>query len=255
MKTFAIAGALALLAAPLVVPASAQTRSFDEAQRAEIGEIVREYLLDNPEIMREVFAELERRQAVAQEASQRETLAQAQETLFHSPHDVVLGNPDGDVTLVEFFDYNCGFCKRALADILALVETDPDLRIVLKEFPVLGTGSLEAAQVSIAATEMLSPEDATAFHIELMSTRGQIDGARALAVAQDMGLDAEALRAEMRGSRVREVLTENMQLADRLGLTGTPAWVVGDGVIFGAVGQTRLAEAVENTRTCGSVTC
>lgn len=255
MKTIAAFGAAALLAASLLVPASAQDRRFDDAQRAEIGEIVREYLLENPEIMRDVFAELERRQAAAQEAAQRQTLEEEQETLFRSAHDVVLGNPDGDVTLVEFFDYNCGFCKRALVDILALVEADPELRVVLKEFPVLGQSSLEAAQISIAATGKLSPEDAAAFHVELLGTRGQIDGARALAVAQEMGLDPEALRAEMRSDRVRAVLTENMQLADRLGLTGTPAWVVGDGVIFGAVGQARLAEAVANTRTCGSMSC
>ncbi|GGK41113.1 DsbA family protein [Salinarimonas ramus] len=243
------AGALA------TAPAIAQETPFSEAERDAIGEVVREYLLENPELMREVFAELERRQVAEQEARQREAMTAMRDELFDADHDIVLGNPEGDVTLVEFFDYNCGFCKRALGDVMAMIERDPELRVVLKDFPVLGPGSLEAARIGVAATEQMTPEQAERFHMELLLTRGQVDGARALAVAEEMGLDMAALEEAVNGERVAEIITTNIDLADRLGLTGTPAWVVGDGVIFGAVGVERLTEAVANARECGSVSC
>jgi protein-disulfide isomerase len=240
---------------PFAAPALAQDATFSQAERDAIGEGVREYLLENPELMREVFAELERRQVAEQETRQREALTESAELLFESPDDIVMGNPEGDVTLVEFFDYNCGFCKRALGDVMAMIEKDPQLRVVLKDFPVLGPGSLEAARIGIAATEQMTPEQAVTFHMDLLNSRGQIDGARAFAVAEEMGLDLARLEEDMNSERVREIITANVDLADKLGLTGTPAWVVGDGVIFGAVGEERLAEAVANARECGSISC
>lgn len=254
-KAAAASLAVLLAVAPLAAPAVAQDATFSEAERAAIGEVVREYLLENPELMREVFAELERRQVAEQEARQRAALTDSAELLFASPDDIVMGNPEGDVTLVEFFDYNCGFCKRALADVMEMIEKDPNLRVVLKDFPVLGQGSLEAARVGIAATEQMTPEQAARYHMDLLNSRGQIDGARARALAAEMGLDMARLEADVNAPRVREIITANVDLADRLGLTGTPAWVVGDGVIFGAVGEARLAEAVANARECGSISC
>jgi len=253
--SFAALLAVAPVLAPSTGPALAQDASFSEAERAEIGEVVRAYLLENPELMREVFAELERRQVAEQETRQREALTESAELLFNSPDDIVMGNPEGDVTLVEFFDYNCGFCKRALGDVMAMIEKDPNLRVVLKDFPVLGPGSLEAARIGIAATEQMTPEQAAQYHMDLLNSRGQIDGARAFAVAQEMGLDLARLEQDMNSARVRDVITTNVDLADKLGLTGTPAWVVGDGVIFGAVGEAQLTEAVANARACGSLTC
>lgn len=256
-KTAAAAGFAALLAtsATLAPQALAQDAPFDAAEREAIGEIVREYLLENPEIMRDVFAELERREVAAQETRQREALTESAELLFRSPDDVVLGNPDGDVTLVEFFDYNCGFCKRALGDVMSMIEKDPNLRVVLKDFPVLGPGSLGAARVGIAAFEQMDAEQAARFHMDVLNSRGQVDADRALQVAEEMGLDMARLDEDMKSERVREIITANVELADKLGLTGTPAWVVGDGVIFGAVGEEQLTRAVENTRACGSLSC
>lgn len=245
---------LAVSALAGVTGAAAQQERFSTEETRAIETIVRDYLMNNPEIMRDVFAELERREQAAQAEARRRTLEDANALLFDAD-DVILGNPQGDVTLVEFFDYNCGFCKRALEDLHAMIEADPNLRVVLKDFPVLGPGSLEAARIALAAQKQLSPEDAGRFHVSLMETRGQVNGERATSLAREMGLDMARLEADANGPAVRETLATNYQLADDLGLTGTPAWVIGDQVVSGAVGRERLGAAVQNVRRCGTVVC
>lgn len=235
--------------------ASAQTApAFSPEQKSAIEGIVRDYLLKNPEVMVEVMGELERRQTAAQKQAQESALKTAQETLYASPHDIVLGNPKGDVTLVEFFDYNCGYCKRAAEDVQALIKADPKLKVVIKDFPVLGPGSVEAARVAVAAKPLLGAK-AGEFHLKLLGTRGPIDGARALAVARDLGADAAKLRAAMESPEVSQVIAQTVELGDKLSLTGTPAWIIGDNVIFGAVGEERLRDAVKNVRSCGVTEC
>ena len=135
--------ALALCAAP---PA-ASAQSFSDAHRGDIETIVRNYLIAHPEVLEEAMTELGKRQAAAETAKHEATIEQNADAIFNSPRGVVLGNKDGDITFVEFFDYNCGYCKRAMADMLDLLKTDPKLKVVLKEFPVLSEGSVEAAKV------------------------------------------------------------------------------------------------------------
>lgn len=228
--------------------------AFSDDERAAIVEIMREYLLDNPEIIREMITELERRETAEQDARRTQTLSEAQDALYGGD-DIVMGNPDGDVTLVEFFDYNCGFCARALDDVEAMIGLDPDLRVVLKDFPVLGQGSIDAARIGLAAMEQFDNETAAEFHKRLLRIRGEANGDNAARVAVDLGADPDRLEADANSSRVREILTENFELADALGLTGTPAWVIGDTVISGAVGPERLGEAVANVRACGLAEC
>ena len=136
--------------AALTAAAPARAESFSAGQRSEIERIVKEYLIKNPEVLQEVIGELEKKQAAAQADRHRAAVKAHARPLFNSQHQVTLGNPNGDVTMVEFFDYNCGYCKRALSDMMALLQTDPMLKVVLKEFPVLGQGSVEAAQVATA---------------------------------------------------------------------------------------------------------
>ena len=148
--------------------------------------------------------------------------------------------------MVEFFDYNCGYCKRALTDMVNLMKADPKLKVVLKEFPVLGPGSVEAAQVATA----VRMQDRTGkkyleFHQKLLTGRGQVDRARALAVAKEVGLDMARLEKDMAGEEVRASLEESMKLADKLGLNGTPSYVVGPDVVVGAVGYEALTEKIE----------
>ena len=145
-----LAAACAALLA-LALPQISRADEFSAPQKGEIERIVREYLVAHPEVLQEAIAELERRQTAAEAEKHKAAVKDHAQNLFSSPRQVVLGNPSGNVTFVEFFDYNCGYCKRAMSDMLTLLKDDPKLKVVLKEFPVLGPGSVEAAQVAVAA--------------------------------------------------------------------------------------------------------
>jgi protein-disulfide isomerase len=246
-RTAILIAATLFLASPAATPAQAQTFSTD--QREEIGNVVKEYLLAHPEVMQDVMAELDKRQQAAEAAKHRAAVAETKGTLFSSPHQVVLGNPQGSITMVEFFDYNCGFCKRALSDMLDLLKTDSNLKFVLKEFPVLGEGSVEAAHVAVAARmQDVTGKKYIEFHQKLLGGRGQADKAHALAVAKEVGFDMARIEKDMNSDEVKKTIDENMKLADALGVNGTPSYVVGDEVIVGAVGIDVLREKIKAER-------
>lgn len=243
----------ALLALAFAAPASAQ--SFNDAQRAEIERIVKDYLLKNPELLQEAIAELEKRQSAADAERHKLAVKQHAEALFRSPRQVTLGNPQGDVTFVEFFDYNCGYCKRALSDMLELVKADANLKVVLKEFPVLGQGSVEAAQVAAAVhMQDRSGKKYLEFHQKLLGGRGQADRARALAVAKEVGLDVARIEKDIASAEVRQSIEESFKLAEALGLNGTPSYVIGEEIVVGAVGLGALKEKI-NLARCGKAVC
>ena len=246
-----ILGAAHALAA--LLPAMAA--GFDAAQRSEIEKIIREYLIANPQVLQDVMMELEKRQAAMDSQRQQAAVRENARDLFSSSRHVVVGNPQGNVTMVEFFDYNCGYCKRAMDDMLTLLKDDPKLKIVLKEFPVLGPGSVEAAQVAVAVRmQDKNGKKYLEFHQKLLGGRGQADKARALAVAKDIGLDMPRLEKDLANAEVKATLQENFKLAESLGLNGTPSYVIGDNVVVGAVGLDALKEKV-NTSRCGKPTC
>jgi protein-disulfide isomerase len=247
---FALAALLAIAPAAL-----AQSNALSDPQKQAVQQIVREFLLTNPEVIQEAIVELERRQQEAQKTAQVSALQSERNTLLHSPRGNLVGNPSGDVTLVEFFDYNCGYCKRALADLRTLMKSDPKLRVVLKDFPVLGPESVEASRVGLAAKQQISGEKLFDYHTRVMETRGRVNGERAMQVAKEMGLDMARLQRDMDHAEVRAALQENMTLADKLGLTGTPAFVIGDEVISGAVGLEPIRKVVASTRQCGKAAC
>jgi len=242
-------------AATLASPVAAQTPMFNDDQRKAIGEITREYLLKNPEVLQDMMAELERRNAEAQARSQAEVLSAEKDKIFNSPHDYVVGNPQGDVTLVEFLDYNCPYCKKAVGDVKALIKADPKLRVVLKELPVLGPPSLEASRVALAAKQQLKIDRLLEYHTRLMESRGQVDGEKAKAVAKDMGLNMVQLEKDIETAGGRGVIEATGMLAEKLGITGTPGFVLGDQVIAGAVGVDPLQQAISNVRRCGKAKC
>jgi len=254
LRPFAAALFAILIAVPAAAPARAQ--SFTGDQRGEIERIVREYLLSHPELLQEVMSELEKRQAVAEAEKHRTAVKQYSEVIFNSPRQVTLGNTQGDVTVVEFFDYNCGYCKRAMSDMLDLMKNDAKLKFVLKEFPVLGEGSMQAAQVAAAVRmqDKTGGKKYLEFHQKLLTGRGQADKARALAVAKEIGLDVARIEKDMAGDEVKAQLEESFKLAEALGLNGTPSYVVGNDVVVGAVGLNTLKEKV-NAARCGKATC
>ena len=247
--------ALAMLAAAAVPAALAQSPPLSDPQKKAVEQIVRDYLIANPEIIQEAIVELERRQQEAQKTAQKSALQTERATLLQSPRGNVVGNVSGDVTLVEFFDYNCGYCKRALADLRTLMKSDPKLRVVLKDFPVLGPESVEASRVGLAVKQQISGDKLFDYHIKVMETRGRVNAERATAVAKEMGLDMARLQKDLDHPEVRAALQENMELGDKLGLTGTPAFVIGEEIISGAVGLDPLRKIVASTRQCGKAAC
>jgi len=250
--------AAAALALALATPAQAQTvaQTFTPDQRGEIEKIVREYLLSNPQLLQEVMGELEKRQAQADADKHRAAIKEHAEIIFNSPRQVTLGNPKGDVTFVELFDYNCGYCKRAMADMLDLMKADSNIKVVLKEFPVLGEGSTQAAQVAVAVRmqDKTGGKKYLEFHQKLLGGRGAADKARAMAVAKEVGLDMARLEKDMASEEVKTTLAETFKIAEAMGLNGTPSYVIGNEAVIGAVGLATLKERVNMAR-CGQATC
>lgn len=250
--------AAAALALALAWPALeiARAQSFSPDQRKEIETIIREYLIGNPDVLKEVIAEAERRQAAEDALKYVDVIKQNNTAIFNSKHQVTIGNLKGDVTMVEFFDYNCGFCKRALADMMTLMKADPKLRVVLKEFPVLGEGSVQVAQVAVAVRmqDKTGGQKYLEFHQRMLEGRNQLDKARALAVVKQIGLDPVRAEKDMASAEVRTTLEESFKLADLLGINGTPSYVIGTSVVVGAVGVDQLREAI-NTARCGKPAC
>jgi protein-disulfide isomerase len=238
-----------------VTPVAASAQSFSDGQRGEIEQIVKNYLLAHPEVLEEVSAELSKRQAAAEALKHEAAVTQNADTIFSSPRGVTLGNKNGDVTFVEFFDYNCGYCKRAMTDMLDLLKADPKLKVVLKEFPVLGPGSVEAAQVAVAV-RMQDPSGKKYldFHQRLLGERGQADKTHALAAAKQAGLDMTRIEKDMSSPEVRATLEENFKLAEAMGMNGTPSYVIGKQVVVGAVGLETLKEKISTAR-CGKASC
>ncbi|HXQ83640.1 MAG TPA: DsbA family protein [Xanthobacteraceae bacterium] len=238
--------------APAAPPPSADTpsaRTFSADQQQQIENIVKNYLVQHPEVLQEAMDALDKHQKQAEADKARATIRDNNATIFNSAHQVVLGNPQSKVAMVEFFDYNCAFCKRALSDMLDLLKTDPDLKFVLKEFPVLGEGSVEAARVAVAARmQDSSGKKYIEFHQKLLGGRGPADKTHALAVAKEVGFDMARLEKDMASDEVKNTIDEDMKLADALGVSGTPSYVIGDEVVVGAVGLDELREKIKAER-------
>ncbi len=224
------------------------SRAQEVDNRADVEMIVREYLLSNPEILIEMQDVLQAKQQQQTAATQKQTLEAKKEAIYSSPHQIEIGNPEASVTVVEFFDYNCGFCMRALDDMNRMLDSNKEVRFVLKEFPILGPASVEAHQVSMAVSKVL-PDQYAQFHIDLLGLSGRKDGARAVELALAMGADEATLRAEMEKPYIAEALDEVQAIAAGLGIGGTPSYIIGDEVVFGAVGFDELSQRVDQLTT------
>lgn len=242
--------ALLITAVPASAPAA---EDFSPAQKTAIEKIIRDYLVENPTVLRDALMALERKQQEEERAQASQSIRDNADELFRSERDHVAGNPEGGVTMVEFFDYNCQFCKRSLVDVLKLIDTQKDLRMVLKEFPILGPGSLHASRAAIASKKQGKYWQ---FHLAMMKHRGSIDEETVYRIAGEVGLDVERLKADMEGPDVAAVIGANHELANRLGIQGTPAFVVADQLIPGALGYEALRKEIDAARTSDScVTC
>ena len=234
---------------------AAKAQEFSAGQKSEIGQIVRDYLVKNPEVLRDALMELQRREKAEETAQRDRALDALGPKIYDSKFQAVIGNPQGKVALVEFFDYNCGYCKKSLADVVRLTKENPDLKIILKDFPVLGPGSVEAAQVASAVRNQLQGDKFWDFHQRLLLTHGPVAKAQALSAARESGVDMDRLEKDMKSADVKTGINEVMQVADQLSLTGTPSWVLGKEVVVGAVGFDELRDKVANMKKCGKTAC
>jgi protein-disulfide isomerase len=230
--------------APAAEPAPQKTAStgLSAAQRKEVEAIIKEYLVSNPEVMMEVQSALEAKMDKIQ--SERTALAIKQNAteIFRPSGSPVVGNAKGDVTVIEFFDYNCPYCKKAFHEVAQLIEKDKQVKLIVKEFPILSKGSEEAAKVALAAK---SQGKYWEFHRAVQEAQGQTNEAAALRIAEKLGLDMGRLRKDMASPDVKKEIDETRALAAKLGIQGTPHFLVGDRVIPGA--PENLLEQLQKT--------
>lgn len=252
-----LATSVAAIAALLIVTHSPSVAAveFTAEQKAQIGVIVHEYLVKNPEVVREAVEELEKREKLAENETRKKVVADNSGKLFNSANQAVVGNPDGDVTLVEFFDYNCGFCKQSMANVAKLIEADPKLRVVLKDFPVLGPDSVEVAQIATALHDQFKGQKFWEFHRKVLGTRGHVGKAQALAVAKELGADVDKLERDMKSPAVSAGLQETAALADSLKFNGTPSWIVGKDAFVGGLPYAEMKGKIDSLRKCGKTVC
>lgn len=227
----AAAAAPAVPAAGTAAPAATSGSAFTTQQREELKQIVKDILLANPEIMLEVQTALEARMDKIQADRMAVALKEHADELYRPTGSGIAGNPKGDLPLVEFFDYNCGYCKKAFTDVASFIDKDKKTRFILKEFPILSKGSEEAAKVALAAKAQGKYWE---FHRAMIESQGQANEATALRAAEKLGLDMARLKRDMNSAEVKKEIDDTRALAAKMGIQGTPHFIVGDKIIPGA---------------------
>ena len=201
------------------------------ADQARVEQITRDYLTKNPGVLVEMATELDKRQAAKQGAQQQNVISENADALFRSPLSHVAGNPNGDVSVVEFFDYNCPFCRQALPTVVKLVNDDGKVRLVLKELPILSDDSVAAAKLALASNKQGKYFE---MHQKLLSEPGKANKEKALQVAEELGLDVDQLQKDAEDPDIKKALDEAKDLANKLNLKGTPLYLIGDRMVSGA---------------------
>ena len=242
--------AVLVLAVTLVVGAASAGEPFTPDETKAIEKILRDYILKNPEIIIDAAEILGKKQESAARDSARRTILARKDELFKDTASPVGGNPKGDVTIVEFFDYQCGYCKRVFPRLEKLLADDGNLRFVFKEFPILGPKSVFAARAALAA-RMQGEKQYVAFHKVMMASRGSLSEASVFRFAKAAGLDVERLKGDMEDDDINEMIRRNLKLARALNINGTPTFVIGDTLVRGAVDFPTLKSLVERTRKTG----
>jgi protein-disulfide isomerase len=234
------AASLAVLAALATSPVSAQNLTPEDVKKLAL-----EAILENPQIVMDAVEILREREAAETALGAEQALVQFRETLDNDPNAPVLGNPDGDVTLVEFFDYNCPYCRRAGVAVHALIDADPNLRVVYREWPILGPESVVATRASLASRNQGKYEE---MHWALMGLEGRINENAVMRVASGLGMDLDRLKADMQLPEIDQHIATSMEISRGLGFNGTPSFVIGDATVPGFVEQEDLAKLVEQAR-------
>jgi len=240
---------VAQIAPPPALPIDAKIVSPQQRQAFE--QIIREYLIANPEVLLEASKELENRQAAQAAVQQRQTIVDKKTAIFRAPTDFVMGDPNGDITVVEFFDYNCGWCKRGVDELVKLTKADPKLRIVLKELPIFGENSQAASKAAMAAIAQGKYWD---FHVALMKER-QVTKDNLFKIAEKVGLDIARLKKDMEDPKIEEALKETQALATALAIEGTPGFIIDSRVNVGFLPASGILGVVSEVRKAGCQIC
>ncbi|MGZ8996212.1 MAG: DsbA family protein [Rhodospirillales bacterium] len=254
----ALAAAVSLVAAPLLLAAPAPAAepakapadaaaALTEGQSRAVEALVRQYILDHPEVIIESMQNYQIRQQLAEQEAATAALAANRDEIKNDKAAPVAGNPKGDVTVVEFFDYRCAYCKRVLPSVRELLESDKNVRYVFKELPILGPDSMTASRAALAAWS-IAPEKYFAFHAALMEARGNLGEEQVLEIAEKVGLDRKTIKDGMAAPEVEKTIQRNVELAQKLRIQGTPAFIVGDALVPGAVNLDQLKEMVATER-------
>ncbi len=236
--------ALLLTATPVM---AFDIQAMSDTEKAAFGEAVREYLMANPEVLIESINVLEERRAAESVQNDSQLVAANREAIFNDGHSWVGGNPDGDLTMVEFIDYRCGVCRRFNQEVHDLVAADGNIRLILKEFPILGQDSEASSRFAVAVKQIAGDDAYMKAHDELITLRGPATLEALKEVADRIGVDGEAIIKHMNTEDVTTVLRENRQLAERMAIQGTPTFVIGDELLRG-VPQAGLTAVVKQIR-------
>jgi protein-disulfide isomerase len=232
-------------------PAPVQTAAIDSGK---VNQLIENYLLNDPTILTRMNDKLAEDKHVAERKAEKDLLTAHAADIYDADGNVVLGNPKGDVTLVEMFDYNCSYCRSALPDLASLIAEDTNLKVILKDFPILTAGSVDAARVAVLVAQ--NPKiNYWTFHQQLFSQRGEVGASQALQVAETLGGNRVELMLDMNGPKPNAVIQKNYDLAKALNANGTPTYILGDEIIPGALGIDQLKAKIANIRACGSTEC
>jgi protein-disulfide isomerase len=230
---------------------AAQAAEFSATQRTELEGIIKDYLLAHPEVLKEMSQLLEEKEKAAEEEQRKGALASSADKIFRSKGDHVAGNPKGNVTMVEFFDYNCGWCKKGFPEVISLVDSDKELRLVLKEFPIFGEDSEYAARAALASERQ---GKYWKLHTALFAHTEKITKASVDEIAAAQGLDMTKLKKDMDDPAIMATILQNRELAQSLAINGTPAFVIDDKIVPGYLPGPELAAAIGEIRAKGGCT-
>jgi len=219
--------------------------SFKDKEKEEIRQIIEEYIMENPEVILNSVAKMRSREKEEEKLIAKKNLIELKDEIMWNPTDPVGGNIMGDVTVVEFFDYRCGYCKRFSTALNEVLKEDDNVRVVFKELPVLGANSDLAARAAIAASRQNLYND---FHKRMMELKGSFDESQLFSIAKDVGLDVERLKKDMELRGVQGILDDTRELANKLSISGTPAIIIGDELIRGAIDTDRLKFLIAQAR-------
>lgn len=241
----------ALLSAAAPAAMAQGLTDMSEADRAAFNEAVREFLLENPEVIVEAMTVLQSREDQAAVQRDLDMLAENKDLIFNSSDDWAGGNLEGDITLVEFMDYRCGYCHKAYEEVEELIKSDGKIRFVLKEFPVLGPDSITAAKFAISVRKLYGDDAYKTAHDAMFAMRGEINAQSLARLAETLGHDPKAVETQMNAPEVQAVIDQNYELAQKMEVNGTPAFVIGNMMLRGYIPLDSMRQIVEQARDKG----